>query len=244
MRHWALDGRKGQRGGDVCCGWKRIWARPVPQQDLPEVSVGLCKREKRTCDPDSLSQPLRATMGESAEVVAANLKSRRNVTIEITNLTNNYCLIDPKVYLESGNVHSPPQPTIRPLKTEVCNFSKTSAKATGAVGVLTYDLFERQSNCAKETLAIMFSVPYDCNLYKNWLAIGIFSQGKAVNESLYKEMYYNKEEGFVRQEANGSGLTFEGNVLDIKATMSPLGRAILKVEVWDKLFCPIGQQQH
>lgn len=34
-------------------------------------------------------------MSESAEALAANLKSRRNVTIEITNLTNNYCLIDP-----------------------------------------------------------------------------------------------------------------------------------------------------
>lgn len=35
-------------------------------------------------------------MAESAEAVVANLSSRRNVTIEITNLTNNYCLINPK----------------------------------------------------------------------------------------------------------------------------------------------------
>lgn len=124
----------------------------------------------------------------------------------------------------------------------MCNFSKTSAKATGAVGVMTYDLFERHSNSAKETLAIMFSVPYDCNMYKNWFAIGIYSLGKECNESLYKEMYYNKEEGFVRQEAQGSGLVYEGKVLDIRATMSPLGRAIMKVEVWDKLFCPGIQQ--
>lgn len=36
------------------------------------------------------------TMSESAEALAANLKSSRNVTIEITNLTNSYCLVDPK----------------------------------------------------------------------------------------------------------------------------------------------------
>lgn len=36
------------------------------------------------------------TMSESAEALAAAVESRRNVTIEITNLTNNYCLIDPK----------------------------------------------------------------------------------------------------------------------------------------------------
>lgn len=133
---------------------------------------------------------------------------------------------------------------MRPLKTEVCNFSKTSVKATGAVGVLTYDLFERQSNSAKETLAIMFSIPYDNNMYKNWLALGIYNKGKVCDKKLYEEMYYNKEQqGFVREEAKGSGLTFEGRSVDIKATMSPLGRAIMKVEVWDKLFSPM-QQQH
>lgn len=146
--------------------------------------------------------------------------------------------------MESGNCHNPPQPTVRPLKTELCNFTKSSAKASGAVGVLTYDLFERQSNSAKETVAIMFSVPYDYNMYKNWLALGVYNQGKECNEALYKEMYYNKEQqGFVREEAKGCGLTFEGKKLDIKATMSPLGRAILKVEVWDKLFTPMMHQQ-
>ncbi|XP_037610148.1 DELTA-sagatoxin-Srs1a-like [Sebastes umbrosus] len=176
-------------------------------------------------------------MSESAEALAANLKSSRNVTIEITNLTSTYCLIDPKIYLDSGNVHSPPQPTVRPQKTEVCNFSKTSSKATGAVGVLTYDLFCRGSNNSKEKLAIMFSVPYDYSMYKNWLALAIYDQSKETNEKLYKEMYYDKEpHGFVREEVKGSGLTFEGTNLDVKATMSPMGRAILKVELWDKLF--------
>ncbi|XP_035523446.1 DELTA-actitoxin-Afr1a-like [Morone saxatilis] len=184
-------------------------------------------------------------MSESAEALAANLKSRRNVTIEISNITNNYCLVDPKVYLESGNCHSPPQPTVRPLKTEVCNFSKTTAKATGAVGVLTYDLFERQSNCAKEKVAIMFSVPYDQNMYKNWVGVGIYEVGKECNESLYKEMYYNKEQvGFVRAEAKGCGLTYQGKNLDIMCTMSPLGRAILKVEIWDKVFAQMTQQSY
>lgn len=83
----------------------------------------------------------------------------------------------------------------------------------------------------------MFSVPFDYNMYKNWFAVGIYSLGKECNESLYKEMYYNKEQqGFVREEAKGSGITYQGLRLDIKATMSPLGRAIMKVEVWDKVF--------
>ncbi|XP_030626148.1 DELTA-sagatoxin-Srs1a-like [Chanos chanos] len=183
-------------------------------------------------------------MSETAEAVAASVSSRRNVTIEITNLTNNYCLINPKVYLDSGETYNPPQPTVRPLKTEVCTFSKTSAKAKGSVGVMTYDLFERSRNDYAETLAIMFSVPWDYNLYKNWFAVGIYAKGKECNEALYKEMYYDKEQtGFVREEANGSGITYEGNQLDIKATMCPMGRAIMKVEIWDKLFSPAINQQ-
>lgn len=127
----------------------------------------------------------------------------------------------------------------------MCNFGKGKAKATGAVGVLTYDLFKRELNRADETLAIMFSVPYDYNMYKNWFALGIYKKGKECNESLFKEMYYNKEQvGFIRVEAKGSDLTFEGGSLDIKGTMSPLGRAIMKVEIWDKLFTPQMQQSY
>ncbi|KAJ0016073.1 hypothetical protein NQD34_014363 [Periophthalmus magnuspinnatus] len=184
-------------------------------------------------------------MSESAEAVAANLSSRRNVTIEITNLTTNYCLINPKVFLEKGSTPIPAQPTVRPLKTEVCTYSKDSGKASGAVGVMTYDLFEKNRQDYIETLAIMFSVPYDRNMYKNWFALGIYNKGKECDEALYKEMYYEKEpKGFVRAEATGSGITFEGNYLDVKATMSSVGKAMMKVELWDKLFSPPIGQHH
>lgn len=35
-------------------------------------------------------------MTESAEAVAADVASKRSVTIEISNVTNNYCLINPR----------------------------------------------------------------------------------------------------------------------------------------------------
>lgn len=38
----------------------------------------------------------RSRMGENAEDLASNQKSSRNVTIEISNITNTYCLADPK----------------------------------------------------------------------------------------------------------------------------------------------------
>lgn len=41
---------------------------------------------------------------------------------------------------------------------------------------------------ATEKVAIMFSVPYDYNTYKNWMAMGIYKKEIATGESLFKEM--------------------------------------------------------
>lgn len=91
----------------------------------------------------------------------------------------------------------------------------------------------------------MFSVPWDYNLYKNWFAVGIHKKGRNCDKDLFKQMYYEKKErehGFIRAEATGSGINYVGDYLDIKATMCPMGNAIMKVEVWDKFFPLIGQQ--
>ncbi|MBN3296519.1 actinoporin-like protein [Amia ocellicauda] len=182
-------------------------------------------------------------MAENAEAIAANVSTNRNVTVEISNLTSNYCLLNPRIFLESGHVYNPPQPTIRPMKTEVCTFSKIASKVEGAVGVMTYDLFERNRKDYIESMAIMFSVPFDYNMYKNRFAVGIYSRGRNCDQSLYKEMYNSKDhKGFVSAEATGTAINHVGDYLDIKATMCPMGRAIMKVEVWDKLFTPYGQQ--
>lgn len=144
-----------------------------------------------------------------------------------------------RVYLESGETYNPPQPTVRPLMTEVCTFSKSSGVPTGSVGVLTYELLEKRATMLPETLAIMFSIPWDYDTYNNWFAVGIYKRGTKCDEGLYKQMYYEKkqaEHGFVREKANGSGISYVGSNLDIRATMNPLGKAIMKVEVWDTFF--------
>lgn len=51
-------------------------------------AVSLCVYE------ENLSES--SVMPETAEAVAATVTTRRNATIEITNLTNNYCLLNPK----------------------------------------------------------------------------------------------------------------------------------------------------
>ncbi|XP_039979667.1 bryoporin-like [Xiphias gladius] len=175
-------------------------------------------------------------MPETAEAVSATLTTNRNCTIEIINVTGSYGLINPKVYMTSGFCHHPPQPTVRADKTEVCSFTKDDHTATGAVGLLTYDLFHIQSRVCSERMAIMFSVPFDYNLYKNRLAVGVVERSRACDKHLCDQMYDGKDlSNFTRSEANGSGLEFRAKYVDLRATMSTIGKAIVKVELHDKM---------
>ncbi|XP_008313134.1 bryoporin-like [Cynoglossus semilaevis] len=175
-------------------------------------------------------------MPETAESHSATLTTNRNCSMEISNLSSSYCLVNPKVYMESGFSFSPPQPTVRTNNTEVCSFTKDDNTASGAVGVLTYDIFHMQKKSCDGVMAVMFSVPFDYNFYKNWLGVGIFEKGQACDEKLYKLMYNSKDfSHFVRHEADGSGVVFRNNAVDIRACMSDEGRAMVKLEVYDRM---------
>ncbi|XP_026181293.1 bryoporin [Mastacembelus armatus] len=175
-------------------------------------------------------------MPETAEAVSATLTTNRNCTIEITNVSSSYCLINPKVYMTSGFCHHPPQPTVCTAKTEVCSFTKDDNTATGAVGLLTYDLFHMQTRVCSGRMAIMFSVPFDQNLYKNRLAVGVVESSCACDKHLYDQMYNGKDlTNFTWSENNGSGLEYKATYVDVRATMSTIGKAIVKVELFDKM---------
>ncbi|MEQ2215332.1 hypothetical protein XENOCAPTIV_030779 [Xenoophorus captivus] len=175
-------------------------------------------------------------MPETAESHSVTLTTNRNCTMEITNVSAVYCLVNPKIHMESGFAFSPPQPTVRSTKTEVCSFTKDDNTASGAVGVLTYELFNMREHRCSELMAIMFSVPFDYNFYKNWLGVGIFEHTRACDNKLFDTMYKGKDfTNFVRQEANGSGVAFQGRDVDVRACMSDGGKAIIKLELYDKM---------
>lgn len=121
------------------------------------------------------------------------------------------------------------------MKSFVCSFVKDEDSPTGAVGVLTYDLFHPHIASCSERLAVMFSVPYDYSLYENRVAVGVFEQSRACDEKLYKLMYDGKDcSNFVRSEKSGNGLEYVASKVDLRATMSSIGKAIVKMELYDK----------
>ncbi|KAK6469524.1 DELTA-stichotoxin-Hcr4a-like [Huso huso] len=169
-------------------------------------------------------------LGGTVEQISRNIPTNRNVTIAIEN-NSDLSLTNPRFYTYSGYNIDPPQPTIKEKRTEVCSFSKTGGTACGSVGVLTYDVFK--NNSSVECIAVMFSVPYDYNHYENYFAIGSFSVGTSCDHALYNRMYYEEENGFTRSKATAGFIQFTGKAVKIKATMSPAGSSIIKMEVWN-----------
>lgn len=134
----------------------------------------------------------------------------------------------------SGFSQLPPQPTVHSVEPVVCSFTKDDNSVTGAVGLLTYDLFHKASRVSSKRMAIMFSVPYDRNMYKNRVAVGVFNQSQACDKQLYQQMYDGDDQSsFKRCDGDGSCLKYKRENTCLRATMSSTGKAIVKVEIFD-----------
>lgn len=114
---------------------------------------------------------------------------------------------------------------------EACSFTKTKGAACGAVGVLTYEIRKHKDQDWAGDLLIMFSVPYDYNLYENWFALGVSREHVSCDEQLFHRMYYDSGP-FTRATSTGSEIRFSEKHVYVKGTMSPAGRSIMKVELW------------
>ncbi|KAK5893210.1 hypothetical protein CgunFtcFv8_006104 [Champsocephalus gunnari] len=98
---------------------------------------------------------------------AAVMGSGTSCHIEIENECTTYILVNPRMYINSGYCDTPLPPTVAPGATGTALFKKHNGTATGCVGVVTYDLRNKDTNLTAEKIAVMFSVPYDLHLYSN-----------------------------------------------------------------------------
>lgn len=122
---------------------------------------------------------------------------------------------------------------VGPCSAASAQFNKITGAATGAVGVFVYDLFNADMNDCSHIMAVMYSVPYDRNLYSNWFAVGIFDRQNNCDYNLYNMMYNGNEDNFVRAKADGSCISYEGDYVIVSASMSDSGEAVLRVDVSD-----------
>ncbi|XP_044037706.1 uncharacterized protein LOC122869124 [Siniperca chuatsi] len=156
--------------------------------------------------------------------------THRQCTIELENKCSAYTLCNPSWSIVSGSCAKALPPTLGPSESGSSLFIKTPHRARGSVGVLTYDLQIESTEECDGKMAVMFSVPYDFNLYSNWYAVGLFDENKVCDYSLYEEMYYNTENGFVRGQAKDGGLTYKGEAVTIRATMSDSCTPVINIQ--------------
>ncbi|CAL8366267.1 unnamed protein product [Gadus morhua 'NCC'] len=156
----------------------------------------------------------------------------RGCYVELVNSCATVTLTNPQVYMERGRCSVPLALNLKPKSSSMATFVKTSGTATGAVGVLTYDLSnaiphsERDNN--QLMLAVMFSVPFNRNSYSNWFAIGLGDSQAPCSRELYSFMYYEYDPEFVRAEGGGSSLKYKGGHIVVQASMSDTGTALLE----------------
>jgi len=112
-----------------------------------------------------------------------------------------------------------------------------SATATGCVGSIAWSIGD-----TGKILVVMYSVPYDKNLYSNWLSVGIFdATQKSRNynhqngniEDFYTRMYYNSQVDFARKDfyRDTNPVFFSSNNFRIQGVMDSSSTPVISVKI-------------
>jgi len=91
----------------------------------------------------------------------------------------------------SGKISDPPTAIKRGGKNGVVGH-KTGGACRGCVGTMGWDIDK-----LRKKLVLMYSIPFDQNLYSNWIGVGIFDLSDSGDK--FAKMYYQPQESFKRK---------------------------------------------
>lgn len=124
------------------------------------------------------------TFGVLEKVLQALGDIKRKIAIGIVNETS-FSWEALNVFFRSGASDAILPELVNTDQALVYSARKTNGPvATGSVGVLTYYM-----KGANKTLAVLFSVPFDYNLYSNWWDAKVYPGRKTADNDMYKELY-------------------------------------------------------
>lgn len=134
------------------------------------------------------------------------------------------------MHLHSGQCKEHLPSNIPPDADGSAQFAKIAGTATGSVGVFTYDMTRDEEN---KKMAIMWSVPFDYNVYSNWYAMGIYDDSNRTCDSLlFKEMYYHKNsQSFSRYQSDNRSETYQRDNVRIKCKMTNCCEPTLIIDI-------------
>ncbi|MEM7013869.1 MAG: hypothetical protein AAF585_20600 [Verrucomicrobiota bacterium] len=140
-------------------------------------------------------------------------------------------LVKPKFYCFSGGLTGVPLVIAADPKdgssksVGVIGAKKTAGTATGAVGVVTYEV-----EGSDFRIAICYSVPYDYGSYENWFKFQIVSKNTPIDKALYQDMYYNYHQKTLGDIAAADGGYAEWvNGYHMSGTMGTSGNCELRL---------------
>ena len=93
-----------------------------------------------------------------------------------------------------------------------------------AVGVFTYRI-----PGLYRTLAVMYSVPYDYNLYSNWFNVKLYYGYVKADKGKFNDLYYYADPF---RGDNGWHSRYLGSGLKFRGAMSSSGKATLEIKVY------------
>lgn len=145
-------------------------------------------------------------------------KLDRVAVIAIQNNTG-YNLIEPKTYIDTGNIQGVPY-RISSQSGNKFVVSKKWGSFYGTSGTITYRLEGTDSR-----IAITWFVPLSYATYDNGFNLGRFSKNESTDKRLF-DYYYNR-----RAKAKNGSVTKSYRDIKLYGTMDDEGKAVLKVTV-------------
>ena len=149
----------------------------------------------------------------------------RKISIGVENVTGTtWTAGSESVYFESGTSDYVLPYEVKSTEALLEGFRKTSGPvARGTVGVFTYHTSEGY------TIAVMWSVPFDYNLYSNWWNVLALPGKEVANSDLFERMYSSDGEPFKGDnEWKIKNLDFG---LKVRGAMAESGQATMEIHV-------------
>lgn len=183
-------------------------------------------------DASSNAKTVKAVVGAaelSHKVIKGAFKGlsdvSRRVAIGVSNETDT-TWSGGSVYFNSGTSDIVLPRSVAPGKAFTYAARKTAGPwFTGAVGVVAYNM---SNDC---TLAVMFQVPFDYNLYDNYWNVTLYHDHRKADKSVFKELYYTES------PFKGNNSWQEKDLDDtyaIRGVMTNSSQGLLMIHVYQK----------
>ena len=100
-------------------------------------------------------------------------------------------------------------------------------KSSGPVAMAAVGVVASYIPSIDKTISVMFSVPFDYNLYENWWNAKLYPGEQPASKGQYEDLYYDADPF----RANGWHERSVGSSLKFRRSMSSSGTATLEIHV-------------